>query len=216
MAFYNQTLLAVKAGVSRMHELQIPTRRPADFFCEHVKTDAHMARIKDRLLLEEKKMSAFEQRKQREQTRKFSKQVSDLRRQEKARATKDAVEEVSRLRKSGGADKEGRLLQLVEGKGGGRQGGGRGDGSGKSSKRQAMDKKYGFGAKERMRSKLNDKKSLNDLRDYSPRGGKFVRREGKGRGSSGGGKAGGGAKVGGKRPGKAARAAARAGRSASA
>jgi uncharacterized membrane protein len=70
-----------------------------------------------------------------------------------------------------------------------------------------------------MRNKLNDKKSLNDFKDYNPRGGKFVRREkssaAPGRGGGGGGRGGGGRGGGGggaaggkkkpNRPGKEAR-----------
>lgn len=54
-------------------------------------------------------------------------------------------------------------------------------------------------------------RSLNDFSDYSPRGGKFIRREKKDGGSfRGGGK--GGPKKGGNRPGKASRDAKRAGK----
>jgi rRNA-processing protein EBP2 len=46
MAFYNHTLLAVKLGRDKLDALGIPTRRPNDFFCENVKTDSHMAKVK--------------------------------------------------------------------------------------------------------------------------------------------------------------------------
>jgi hypothetical protein len=51
--------------------------------------------IKDRLLLEEKKMSAFDLRKQRETNRKFNKQVADLKKQEKNTQTKHQIAEVN-------------------------------------------------------------------------------------------------------------------------
>jgi hypothetical protein len=46
----------------------------------------------------------------------------------------------------------------------------------KGKKRLNMDKKYGVGGRDKKRAKLNDKKSLNDLTEFNPRGGKFVRR----------------------------------------
>jgi hypothetical protein len=49
--------------------------------------------IKDRLLLEEKKMKAFEQRRQRETNRQFNKQVSALRIQEKAQRLKQEMKD---------------------------------------------------------------------------------------------------------------------------
>lgn len=57
--------------------------RPTDFFCEHVKTDNHMAKIKDRLIMEEKKIDAFEKRKNREHNKKFNKQVANVKQQER-------------------------------------------------------------------------------------------------------------------------------------
>ena len=161
MAFYNQTLLAVKAGRDRLEALGIPTRRPTDYFCENIKTDAHMTRVKDSLLLESKKIDAFEQRKTRENNRKYNKQVGELRKQEKHSAVKEEVDAVSRLRKSGEGDKTGKLTALLEK---GQRGSSRGEGDrssgGKSFKRLGMDKKYSTGVKDKMRSKIGDRKSV--------------------------------------------------------
>lgn len=115
MTFYNQSLLAVKEGRRLLEELGVPTRRPNDFFCENVKTDTHMNRIKDRLLLEEKKMSAFDLRKQRETNRKFNKQVADLKKQEKNQQTKHQIAEVGKLAKGkGGSDSVDKFLNNKE------------------------------------------------------------------------------------------------------
>jgi len=59
MAFYNQSVEAVKHGRNQMERLGLPTRRPADYFCENLKSDSHMSRIKDKLILEEKKNRGF-------------------------------------------------------------------------------------------------------------------------------------------------------------
>ena len=45
MAFYNQSVSAVREGRRRLEALNIPTKRPSDYFCENVKTDMHMNRV---------------------------------------------------------------------------------------------------------------------------------------------------------------------------
>lgn len=45
MAFYNQTLSAVTAGRAKMQAAGLPIRRPNDYFCENVKSDAHMTKV---------------------------------------------------------------------------------------------------------------------------------------------------------------------------
>lgn len=170
MNFYNHTLQAVQLGRKKLEKLGIPTSRPTDYFCENMKSDAHMAKVKDRLLLEEKKMEAFEKRKNQEQNRKYNKQVAALRKEEKTLDKKNQIKQVAQLRKNQDSDEgsvEGKLQNILKPKKFGD----------KSLKRKNMDKKYGFGGKDRKRAKLNDKKSLNDLSDFNPRGGKFVRRE---------------------------------------
>jgi rRNA-processing protein EBP2 len=146
MAFYQQTLEAAKAGRSRLESLGVPTRRPVDFFCENVKSDAHMNRIKDRLILEEKKIDAFDKRKNREVNRKYEKQVAAIRKQEKSKQVKDEIGQVQKLWKGrNGSDREALLNETLQQ-------------PTKSKKRMAMDRKYGSGVKEKMKKKLGDKK----------------------------------------------------------
>ena len=60
MAFYNHALAATYIGYDKLRRANVPVRRPNDYFCENIKTDAHMGKIKDRLILEEKKIQSFE------------------------------------------------------------------------------------------------------------------------------------------------------------
>jgi rRNA-processing protein EBP2 len=46
MAFYNQTMSAVVAGRASMQAAGLPVRRPNDYFCENVKSDAHMTKVR--------------------------------------------------------------------------------------------------------------------------------------------------------------------------
>jgi hypothetical protein len=76
------------------------------------------------LLIEEKRISSFELRKNKENNRKFDKQVKELRKAEGAQARKSQISEATNLRKSlatggGGANedeqaKEERIKKLIE------------------------------------------------------------------------------------------------------
>ena len=108
---------AVEAGRAELEKNGIPVRRPNDFFCENVKSDTHMGKIKDKLMLEEKKMEAFEQRKNREENKKYNKQVAAMRKDEKVKTKKDNIKDVKDFIKGKGGeegeDREARLNSLV-------------------------------------------------------------------------------------------------------
>jgi rRNA-processing protein EBP2 len=92
-------------GKQRLEGLGVPIRRPVDYFCEQVKSDAHMAKVKDRLLVEEKKIEGFEKRLQRDSNRKFNKQVANVKKEEKSKTANKMVSDVTKVRK--GYNKEG-------------------------------------------------------------------------------------------------------------
>ena len=46
MSFYNHALAAVNAGRTKLNQLGVKFRRPDDFFCESIKSDTHMARVR--------------------------------------------------------------------------------------------------------------------------------------------------------------------------
>ena len=177
MAFYNHSLAAATTAVTQLKSLKISTRRPEDYFAESVKSDAHMAKVKEKILLEKKKIEAFEKRKENQTSKKQNKQLQELKKQQRAKATKSAISEVDSIRKRG--DSDGKLDKIISGRGVGDRN--RGE---KSFKRKGLDKKYGGGVKEKMRQKLGTKKSLNDLSDYSPRGGKAIQNSQRGRSKS--------------------------------
>ena len=66
VAFYNSTLGMVRDARDRLVASGEPYKRPEDFFCEMIKSDTHMAKVKDSLIFQQKKMKAFEQRKERQ------------------------------------------------------------------------------------------------------------------------------------------------------
>lgn len=74
------------------------------------------------MLIEDKRIEAFELRKNKDNNRKFNKQVKELRKAEGAQSRKAAISEVSSLRKDrggadgeeGGVSKEDRLNKIIE------------------------------------------------------------------------------------------------------
>ena len=124
----------------------------------------HMAKVKDRLIFETKKMEAFEQRKSNREQKLRAKEKHAHRLAEKAKvkknhmkAVEDWAKDAQSNRLSGGRvhDNDDDYLSRING--------------GPGKKRIAADKKFGYGGK-RGRFKQNDAKSMNDMSGFNPRG----------------------------------------------
>ena len=150
-----------------------------------------MARIKDRLIFENKKIDAVNQRKANKEQKLRSRELHANKLAEKARRKKDNLQTVDDWARDAASKRNGG--QLSNEYGGGRDS--------PNKKRMAANKKYGFGGK-KGRFKQTDRKALNDMSGFNARGnfqGGQKRKAG----------AGGDAKAGQKRPGKRAREASR-------
>lgn len=88
VAFYDTALEAATLARGMCEEEGIPFARPDDFFAEMVKSDDHMAKIKDRLIFETKKMEAVERRKSNKEQTVMAKERRAHRLAEKAKAKK--------------------------------------------------------------------------------------------------------------------------------
>lgn len=165
LAFYNQALGAARVAIGRMEEQGTPWRRPPDYFAEMVKSDEHMAKVKEQLVHEQQVIEGAEQRRKQREAKKFGKQVAAERKKERAQEKKKAITSVTALRKqrkrdgfSGDVDMEAELAKL-DGHGGGRSAfvkgrrksalGDRFTPNQKSGKRATRDTKYGFGGPKR-------------------------------------------------------------------
>mmetsp|Transcript_22920 Transcript_22920/g.55262 ORF Transcript_22920/g.55262 Transcript_22920/m.55262 type:complete len:517 (-) Transcript_22920:97-1647(-) len=209
VSFYDNALESVLLAREKCEEAGIPFARPEDFFAEMVKSDDHMAKIKDRLIFETKKMEAVERRKSNKEQTVMAKERHAHRLAEKAKSKKahmSAVDDWKKSAERGRSGLGGRVRDDDEDQLRGMSGG---RGGGANMKRTSADKRYGFGGK-RGRFKQNDSKTLNDMSGYNPRGG-FGGIGQKSQGGMGGKKKGGGG-GGKKRPGKRARDASKGGR----
>ena len=156
---------------------------PDDFFAEMLKSDAHMLRVRGKLLAEKERMEAVESRKKAQESRRFARQVQAEKERERMAEKKAQTEAVTEWRKqrgradgsSGGAVDRGAGLDKVlasTGKAAIMEARSRGASGvrprGPSRKKAAKDGKYGFGGKKKA-DKSNDGSSAADTRSFSMR-----------------------------------------------
>jgi len=189
VAFYNTALEAVNLARPKLKEGGIPFTRPDDFFAEMVKTDEHMAGVKDRLIFENKKIEAVAQRKSNKEQKLRAKESHANRLAEKAKRKRDHFQAVEDWANSAAKNRGGALRDDVDD----HFLNNRYNGTGPSKKRQNADKKFGFGGKGG-RFKQNDRKSMNDTSGFNSRGNfaggmkKSYKKDGSGAGASRAGK----------------------------
>lgn len=76
LAFYQQALQAAQKGRQWVKEAGVPFSRPDDYFAEMIKSDEHMARIRQRLLDEAESIKASEQARKQRDAKKVMTQVA--------------------------------------------------------------------------------------------------------------------------------------------
>jgi rRNA-processing protein EBP2 len=97
---YKQALHGAKTARALAAEHRLPFARPDDFFAEMVKTDAHMERIRQRLLDESASIVKSEARRREREGKKVGKQVQIEKLKERQRNKKDMEERLKGLKRS--------------------------------------------------------------------------------------------------------------------
>lgn len=205
VAFYNQTLASVRFARDRLKRENIAYKRPEDYFAEMLKSDAHMAKVKDKLIYEQKKITAVEERKKSQAHRKVAKEIQAEKLKQRAQQKNETLDAVKQWKKRKNSDKNGliddkndeQLESIVNENNSNKRKRDDSNYKGDNKKprvnhvRESKDKKFGFGGKKRF-AKRNDKESTNDFSQFP--------------GARKGGKPSGGAPRGGPRGGKPAAA----------
>ena len=75
ISFYTQTLTNVEKAIKLLAAEGLDKQRPNDFLAEMYKSDQVMQKVRSRLVKQQVKIQNFEEKKMREQNRKFNKQV---------------------------------------------------------------------------------------------------------------------------------------------
>jgi len=161
VAFYDLAIASVAEARSRFKAAKIPFARPSDFYAEMVKTDDHMAKVKDRLIFESKKIEAFEKRKSNKEYKLRAKEARENKLLSKQKAKKDHLQAVADWANNAASnritgrvrDDDDEYLSNMQ----------------PNKKRMAYNNKYGHGGK-RSRYKTMDKSMINDMSQYNPKG----------------------------------------------
>nr|KAJ3414946.1 rRNA-processing protein and EBNA1-binding protein ebp2 [Polyrhizophydium stewartii] len=99
LAFYEQALESAQKGRAMLVKAGIPFSRPTDYFAEMVKTDEHMARVRQRLIDEAESIKASELARKQREIKKFGKKVQQEKLAERERAKKESLEQIKLARK---------------------------------------------------------------------------------------------------------------------
>lgn len=190
-SFYTQALEGTRQAFEKLQSMGLPFLRPADYYAEMVKTDAHMEKVKRRLLSEQKEIEEAEERKKAREAKKLAKEIQVQKTKERAKQKKEEIESVKKWRKQrqqsgfAGEVNNGELDLAFEGGksfersnkkrpgvspgdrtgGKARQSGGSGKGK-KKKNRDFRDSKFGFGGKKSMK-KQNTADTIDDLRGFN-------------------------------------------------
>jgi len=170
MLFYRQAQSAVLEGIARLKSMNIPTKRPEDYFAQMAKTDDHMQKIRQKLLSKQQVQEKIEKVKKLRELKKYGKKVQVEVHQNRLKEKKQLMDNVKKFKK-GKSDN----LDFLDDKPG------KVKPSDKrvNAKRKSKDEKFGFGGKKRG-SKRNTKDTTNDVSDFRrPAGGGFNKKLGK-------------------------------------
>jgi rRNA-processing protein EBP2 len=97
---YKQALHSAQEARRLASKHNLPFTRPADFFAEMVKSDAHMERIRMRLLNESSSIKKSEDKRKEREGKKFGKQVQIEKIKERERNKKEMDEKLKALKRS--------------------------------------------------------------------------------------------------------------------
>ncbi|XP_012672943.2 probable rRNA-processing protein EBP2 [Clupea harengus] len=184
MYFYRQAQATVLEALPKLRKLNIPTKRPTDYFAEMSKTDQHMQKIRKKLLVKATAMEKSEKAKKLRELRKYGKKVQVEVIQKRQKDKKAMMTSVKKYQK-GMTDKldflEGDQDKVKKSTGPSKA---QLNKKGANSKRKFKDQKFGFGGKKKG-TKWNTKESHNDMRGFRAKvahgkGGKAGKASGKG------------------------------------
>ena len=97
---YKQALHGTTTARSLAAQHSLPFTRPADYFAEMVKSDAHMERIRQKLLDENAHIKRAEAKRREREGKKYGKQVQIEKMKERERSRKEMEERLKGLKRS--------------------------------------------------------------------------------------------------------------------
>ncbi|XP_032511511.2 probable rRNA-processing protein EBP2 homolog [Danaus plexippus] len=158
---HRQAQAAVIEGIKRLKDLNIPTKRPDDYFAEMAKSDEHMQKVRKNLMAKQAAQARTEKVRQLREQKKIAHRVQVDAKLKQAADKRQMLEQLKRVRKGKSTD----LDFLDDNKGKNNSKGN--NTTVKVNKKRAMkDKKFGFGGKKKG-SKLNTRDSTNQMEGFN-------------------------------------------------
>lgn len=99
MLFYRQAQATVLESLSRLKSMNLPTKRPDDYFAQMMKTDDHMQRIRTKLAQKQEEEERVDKVRKLRELKKFGKQVQIEVQQKRQKEKKDMLDQVKKFRK---------------------------------------------------------------------------------------------------------------------
>ncbi|CAG8490767.1 1243_t:CDS:2 [Ambispora leptoticha] len=174
LAFYKQALESANEGRTRILKDGTPFSRPDDYFAEMVKSDEHMAKIRQKLLDETHRIKAGEDARRQRELKKFGKKVQVEKIQERQKQKVQELEKIKAMKKKRKGIEDTALdddfdialeKAAIEDK---RPNKRQKTTTMPNKKRAKKDAKYGFGGKKR-HLKSNTADSSGDIEDFNPK-----------------------------------------------
>lgn len=100
LAFYKQSLDAVKEARHRLKKEGVPFSRPPDFFAEMVKSEEQMGKVRQKMVDEAARKKASADARRQRDLKKFGKAVQVAKLQERDKAKRDTMDKINVLKRS--------------------------------------------------------------------------------------------------------------------
>ncbi|KAE8663993.1 putative rRNA-processing protein EBP2-like protein [Hibiscus syriacus] len=94
VAFYMHALEGTGLAFEKFQSMGLPFLRPPDYYVEMVKTNAHMQKVKGKLLAQKKQIEEAEERRKAREAKRIAKEVQAEKMKERAKQKKQEIEEV--------------------------------------------------------------------------------------------------------------------------
>lgn len=189
-AFVEQALDTAQECYEHLEELNVPYKRPDDYYAEMLKTDTHMANIRRHLLAQQKRIEVVEERKKKRDSKKYGREVQQEKERSRDERKRAQMDSLHKWRKQGKPDAnisdEQFLVSLERDSAVQRTSEKRGREKETplsykqlkkqrtpNPKRQAKNAKYGFGGPQR-RKKSNNKDSFANTKGFDSAANKRV------------------------------------------
>lgn len=181
LQFYRQAQVSAKEALQKLQKLGVTTQRPDDYFAEMVKSDAHMQKIRQKIINKKDSIEKSEKAKKQRTLKKYGKQIQHEVLQKRQQEKKKMLQAVDHLKKNKGK------LDKMSGKNDAdmfdiNPKSGKEKRTSNGNKRKHKDEKFGFGGMKKKIKKNSAESSSNAVSDFK-RGvhGKIKSNPGKGK-----------------------------------